>query len=133
LWSAIRHRSTGEVNGISSQAGEIAAAGVTLDATLVGRRTLSIAAWTLAFALGFWLFGFKVGGPLLSLIFLRFQARESWTMSLLYSSGVYLFFLLGFELTLGVPLPAGVIATSLGLQSFDWYLVNPLLNDILWR
>jgi hypothetical protein len=45
----------------------------------------------------------------------------------------YLFFLVGFELALGAPLPAGVIATSLGLQSFDWYLVNPLLNLILRR
>jgi len=34
---------------------------------------------------------------------------------------------------LGFPLPPGVIATSLELQSFDWYLVNPLLNVILRR
>jgi hypothetical protein len=133
LWSAIRHRSTRDVNSISSQAGEIAVAGVALDPILAGRRTLSIVVWTLAFALGFWLFGFKVGGLLLSLAFLRFQARESWTMSVLYSAGVYLFFLLGFELALGVPFPAGEIAASLGLQSFDWYLVKPLLNIILRR
>jgi len=123
----------GDVNAIDSQAGETAAAGVTLEPILARRRTLSIAAWTLAFALGFWLLGFKVGGPLLSLLFLRFQARESWTMSVLYGLGVYLFFLLGFELALGVPLPPGVIATSLGLQSIDGYLVNPLLDTMLRR
>jgi hypothetical protein len=133
LWQAIRQRSTEETNGISSQAGEIAVAGVAPDPTLVGPRTLSIAAWTVAFALGFWLFGFKVGGLLLSLVFLRFQARESWTVSVLYGLGVYLFFFLGFELAMGVPLPAGLIAISLGLQSFDWYLVNPLLDTILQR
>ncbi|HXV81516.1 MAG TPA: tripartite tricarboxylate transporter TctB family protein [Candidatus Binatia bacterium] len=133
LWQAIRYRSTGETSGRSSQPGEMASGGVTPDATLVGRRTLSIAAWIVAFALGFWLFGFKIGGLLLSLVFLRFQARESWTVSVLYGLGIYLFFLLGFELALGVPLPAGVIATSIGLQSFDWYLINPLLNSVLRR
>jgi hypothetical protein len=133
LWRAIRHRSTGETTGISSQAGEIAASGVAPNSTLTGARTLSITAWTVAFALGFWLLGFKVGGLLLSLIFLRFQAHESWTVSVLYGLGVYLFFFVGFELALGVPLPAGVIAASLGFQSFDWYLVNPLLNTILRR
>jgi hypothetical protein len=129
LWSAIGQRVGREANGTSNDASDKPAS-VTLDPT---SRMLSIAAWTVAFALGFWLFGFKVGGPLLSLAFLRFQACESWTMSLLYSLGVYLFFLLGFELALGVPLPAGVIAAGLGLQSFDLYLVNPVLNAVLPR
>ena len=82
----------------------------------------------IVFALGFWLFGFKVGGLLLSPAFLRFQARETWKMSILYGLGVYLFFLGGFEMALGFPLPPGIIAASLGLQSFDWYVVNPILN-----
>ena len=80
-----------------------------------------------------WLFGFKVGSLLLSLAFLRFPAHESRKMSIVYDLGIYLFFFVGFEMALGVPLPAGVIATSLGLQSFDWYLVNPLLALILRR
>ena len=96
-------------------------------------RAIAISAWTVAFALGFWLFGFKIGGLLLSLTFLRFQARESWKTSVVFALGIYLFFLLGFELALGVPLAPGVIATALELQSFDWYLVNPLLNVILRR
>lgn len=107
--------------------------GVGLDPKLERQRTISISAWTLAFALGFWLFGFKVGSLLLSLAFLRYQAHESWKMSVLYGLGIYLFFLVAFELALGAPLPPGVIATSLGLQSFDWYLVNPFLDMILRR
>ena len=133
LWSAIRHRSIGEANSIHGKVDEKAEVGVTLDATSVHRRTLTISVWTLAFALGFWLFGFNVGGPLLSLVFLRCQAYESWKMTVLYSLGVYLFFRLGFEFALGVPLPPGVIATSLELQSFDWYVVSPILNIILGR
>lgn len=107
--------------------------GLVLDPKIERERTISISAWTVAFALGFYLFGFKVGSLLLSLAFLRFQAHESWKMSVVYGLGIYLFFLVGFELALGAPLPAGVIATSLGLQSFDWYLVNPFLNLILRR
>jgi hypothetical protein len=97
------------------------------------KRTLSIAAWTIVFALGFCLLGFKVGGLLLSPAFLRFQARETWKMSVLYGLGVYVFFLGGLELALGFPLPPGMIAASLGLQSFDSYAVNPILNLILRR
>jgi hypothetical protein len=118
LWNAFRQRVAPEVDG---------------DGELLRRRTLSISAWTLAFAAGFWLFGFKVGGLVLSPAFLRLQARESWKMSALYGLAVYLFFLVGFEMALGFPLPAGVIAPSLGLQSFDWYVVNPVLNFILQR
>lgn len=116
-WKAFRQRVAPEVDGNHG----------------VRHRTLSISAWTLAFAAGFWLFGFKVGGLMLTPAFLRLQARESWKMSALYGLAVYVFFLVGFEMALGFPLPAGVIAPSLGLQSFDWYLVNPVLNFILQR
>lgn len=150
FWNAMRQRSNAEADSNHVDPGEKAdgggsghqvrlevptgeEAGVILDPTLVRQRTVSISAWTLAFALGFWLFGFKVGSLLLSLAFLRFQANESWKVSVLYGSGIYLFFFLCFEIALGVPLAPGVIAASLELQSFDWYLVNPLLNVILRR
>jgi hypothetical protein len=125
-WKAFRHLDS-EVDEVKG-AGDNAESAATLDAKLLTQRTLAIAAWTIVFALGFWLFGFKVGGLLLSPAFLRFQARETWKMSILYGLGVYLFFLGGFEMALGFPLPPGIIAASLGLQSFDWYVVNPILN-----
>ena len=103
------------------------------DAKLLRERTFTISVWTLAFALGFWLFGFKVGGLLLSPAFLRFQARESWKMSIFYCLGIYLFFFALLETALGFPLPPGLIAASLGLRSFDLYVVNPLLDVILRR
>lgn len=133
LWQAARRQSSTGVNDSYADAGEEADAGVSLDPKLARQRTMSISAWTVVFAAGFWLFGFKVGSLLLSPAFLRFQARESWKMSVLYGLGSYLFFLLAFELALGVPLPPGVIATSLGLQSFDWYLVNPVFDVLLRR
>ncbi|MBI2089127.1 MAG: tripartite tricarboxylate transporter TctB family protein [Deltaproteobacteria bacterium] len=132
-WHAIRQRSSAKVENSHGEPGEKADAGVVLDPKLERERTISISTWTVAFALGFYLFGFKVGSLLLSLVFLRLQAGESWKMSVLYGLGIYLFFLVAFEMALGVPLAPGVIATSLGLQSFDWYVVTPVLNIILWR
>ena len=133
FWKAFCRRVDPEGGGIQGETGEKVEDGARLDAKLLRRRTLSISAWTLAFALSLWLFGFKVGGLLISPAFLRFQARESWRTSILYGLGVYLFFFGGFEMALEFPLPPGAIAASLGLQSFDWYLVNPLLNVILRR
>jgi len=133
IWQALRQRVDREVDGIDGELGEEADGGAMLEPRLSRQRTLSISAWTLAFALGFWLFGFKVGSLLLSFAFLRFQANESWKVSVLYGLGIYLFFFLCFEIALGVPVAPGVIAASLELQSFDWYLVNPLLNVILRR
>jgi len=132
-WRAFHRQLNSEVDEVKGEPAEKTESGTTLDAKLLTQRTLSIAAWTIVFALGFWLFGFKVGGLLLSPAFLRFQARETWKMSILYGLGVYLFFLGGFEMALGFPLPPGIIAASLGLQSFDWYAVNPILNLILRR
>lgn len=97
------------------------------------RRAVAIVAWTVAFALGLWLLGFKVGSPLLSFAFLRFAARESTRTSATIAVATYLFFLLVFELALNVPFSPGLIAQSLGLQSFDWYLVTPLLQALKGR
>jgi hypothetical protein len=121
-WKALRGRGDAEIADTDAQPE------TPLDAKLATRRTVSIGVWTVVFALGFWLFGFRVGGLLLSSAFLRFQARESWKMSVLYGLGVYLFFLLGFEMALGFPLPPGIIAASLGLQSLDWFMVNWMRN-----
>jgi hypothetical protein len=132
-WKAFCRQWDAEVDLVKGEPGENAESEATLDAKLLTQRTLAIGAWTIVFALGFWLFGFKVGGLLLSPTFLRLQARETWKMSILYGLGVYLFFLGGFEMALGFPLPPGIIAASLGLQSFDSHAVNPILNLILRR
>ena len=132
-WKALRRQLDSEVDEVTHKPGEKAESGALLDAKLLIHRTHSIAAWTIVFALGFWLFGFKVGGLLLSPAFLRFQARETWKVSIVYGLGVYLFFLGGLELALGFPLPPGIIGASLGLHSFDSYVVNPILNLILQR
>ena len=119
LWRGLRPATGGD--------GE-AVAVTTVEAQLLRQRTLTISAWAVVFALGLWLLGFKLGGLLIAPAFLRFQAHESWATSILYGLGVYLFFFAGLEMALAFPLPHGWLASSLGLQSFDSYVVNPILN-----
>ncbi len=106
----------------------VAEAGPVLEPAVVRRRTLEISFWAVMFALGLYLLGFKVGGLVIPVIFLRFQAHELWRTSLLYSLGVYIFFKIGLEEALSFPLPAGQIAFGLGFYSFDSYLIDPILN-----
>ncbi len=106
----------------------VAEAGPVLEPAVVRRRTMEISVWAVAFALGLYLLGFKVGGLVIPTIFLRYQARELWRTSLLYSLGVYVFFKIGLEEALSFPLPAGQIAFGLGFYSFDSYLIDPVLN-----
>ena len=125
LWLGLRSPTLGQGRAEPEPA---PSAGPVLEPALVRRRTLEISFWAVAFALGLWLLGFKVGGLIVPTIFLRFQARERWSTSLLYSLGVYIFFKGGLEEALSFPLPAGRIAYSLGLYSFDSYLIDPILN-----
>lgn len=103
-------------------------AGPPLDPAMVRKRTMEISAWAVIFAVGLWLLGFRVGGIVIPLVFLRFQARETWGTSIFYGFVVYLFFFGGMEMALAFPLPAGRIAYALGLYSFDSYLTDPILN-----
>lgn len=125
---SIRNACRARARGANAADRAPSAGAASVEALLAHRRTLGIAAWALAFALGLWVLGFKVGGLVLCLAFLRFQARESWGTSLTYGLVVYLFFFAGLELALAVPLPPGLLAASLGLESFDSFVVNPLLN-----
>ena len=108
----------------------LAEAGPIIDPAVERKRTLEISFWAVAFAVGLYLLGFKVGGLVIPTIFLHYQARETWGTSLGYSLGVYVFFKIGLEEALSFPLPAGQIAYGLGLYSFDSYLVDPILNLI---
>ena len=125
LWLGLRPVRPGQGPAEVEPAAE---GGIVLDPVVVRRRTLEISFWAVTFALGLYLLGFKVGGLVIPTIFLRFQARELWRTSLLYSLGVYIFFKIGLEEALSFPLPAGQIAFGLGLYSFDSYLIDPILN-----
>src|SRR5439155_5513781 len=97
---------------------------------LARRRALEMSAWILGFTAAIYLIGFKLGPGLVTLAFLRLGARESWRMSVGVSVGVYLFFLLVFEVALNIRLPAGLIPDVLGYEAIDSPLVD-ILSGIL--
>jgi hypothetical protein len=103
---------------------------VAVDPGVARRRALAISGWVFAFFFGIWFLGFKLGSSLLTIGFLRFGANESWKISLIFGVATYLFFLLIFDLALNIPFAPGLIAESLGLQSFDSYVVDPILGPI---
>ena len=72
LWLGLRPAKPGQ--GSPEPAAE---GGIVLDPVVVRRRTLEISFWAVAFALGLWLLGFKVGGLVMPTIFLHYQARET--------------------------------------------------------
>ncbi|MBI4322625.1 MAG: tripartite tricarboxylate transporter TctB family protein [Chloroflexi bacterium] len=100
---------------------------------LARQRTLSISIWVVVFVLGIWLLGFKVGSALLTYGFLRHGAGERWKISVVLGILTYIFFLLVFDFALAIPFPGGLIAESIGLQSFDSYLLEPIRSAIIGR
>ena len=107
-------------------AGSEVAAEEEIPPALARRRTLAMSAWILLFTVGVAVLGFRVGSGLLTLAFLRFGANESWKLSLAISLGTYLFFYLLFVQALAIQLPPGWLADTLGLDSFDDYLIEPI-------
>jgi hypothetical protein len=114
-------------------AGSEATEGDELPPEMVWRRTFGMSAWIMAFALTVVLLGFKVSAGLATLAFLRCAAHEKWKITLLISLGTYLFFYLAFDFALNIPFPPGWIAETLGLQSFDSYLMDPIIRLVAGR
>ena len=82
-------------------------------------RIMAIGSWIALFLFGIWLLGFRVGSLVLTLAFLKLAAGESPKNYLILGLGNYLFFLVVFDLTLGVPLFEGAFARWLGIEALD--------------
>lgn len=91
---------------------------------VIRRRTISITCWIIVFFVTILLFGLKIGSLLMSFVFLKFAAGEGWKLSVVFSVSTYLFFLIVFDLALAVALPEGLIATFIGVQSIDVFIVR---------
>lgn len=100
---------------------------------VVRRRTLEMVAWIVAITAAVVLLGFELGAMLLSLVFLRIRAHESWRLSVAVAVGTYLFFFVIFDRALGIPFPNGLIADALGLKALDHYLTDPVADFLLRR
>lgn len=90
----------------------------------VRRRMVAMCSWILVFFLGVWLLGFRVGSFILTAGFLKLAAFERWSVSVTAGGVSYVFFLLVFHFLLQVPLPPGLLAEALGLDSLDHHVVR---------
>ncbi len=75
------------------------------DPAVARRRTFTMFAWLLGFALAVWLSGFHIAIPLTVFLFLKIQGHESWTLSLSLTAVAYLFFWGLFDRLLHLPFP----------------------------
>jgi putative tricarboxylic transport membrane protein len=73
------------------------------------RRTAAIAAWILGFFLALWLLGLSLAVPVTTFLYLKFGAGEKWPISLLVTTGAWLFFYGLFVYTLRLPFPEGLL------------------------
>jgi len=79
------------------------------------RRTLIAIGWMLGFLGAIVLAGFPIAVPLFVFLYLRFQGREGWGLSLAFTLAVWGLFYALFDLLLHLPFPDGWIQTWIGL------------------
>lgn len=94
------------------------------------QRLVTIGCWIVAFFVGIWLLGFRFGSLILTVSFLSLAAKETYKKSIILGVVNYLFFLVLFDLVLGVPLFQGAIAQWTGIESVDGFLLKELVQ--LW-
>ena len=87
-----------------------------IEPALARRRTLLIFSWILGFFAGIWLLGFKIAVPAFVFLYLKFQSREGWGLSLGLTAAAWLVFWGLFIKLLGLPFPEGAIISWLGLS-----------------
>jgi hypothetical protein len=77
--------------------------------TVAAVRSLAAAGWILGFFAAILLFGFLVAVPVFLLAYLRFQARESWLFSIVFTAIVWAVFWGLFDYALHLPFASGVL------------------------
>lgn len=108
---------------------ELAAAEGGVEPEVARQRGLQMFAWILGFFAALMLLGFRVGAPLATFLFLRFASRESLRTSLTITVVTYLLLLVA-DYAHAVTLSTGMIVQALGMESFDAYLVDPIIRAI---
>lgn len=86
-----------------------------IDKTVALRRTLIIFAWILGFFLMVILFGFPITVPLFMFIYLKFQGREKWGISIILSALGWGCFYGLFVWLLDTPFEEGLLQKLLGI------------------
>jgi Tripartite tricarboxylate transporter TctB family len=87
----------------------------TQDPALARARTINIFSWIFAFFAAVWLFGFSFSVAALLFLYLKFQGREGWVLSIALTAAGWLCFWALFVRLLNLPFPDGQLLLWLGL------------------
>ncbi len=87
-----------------------------IDAATARKRAIVMFAWLFGFFLLIWLLGFTIGIPLMVFSYLKFQAGESWVLSIVLTVIAVMFFWMLFVKLLTLPFPEGLVFVWLGLD-----------------
>ena len=98
-----------------TQSAMLATADYDLPPEVVRRRTAWTMLWIVGFVATIWLLGFPVAVPLLTLVYLRFGAREGWPLSVGLAAATGVLFYFVFVRTLSIFFERGVLLRLLGL------------------
>jgi putative tricarboxylic transport membrane protein len=94
-----------ELRGKSPRAAEPPAGSAELPAPVVRRRTAEIVGWILAFFFAIWAIGFVTAAALMTFVYLKLGARESWPVSLALTLAAWALFYGLFHTALHIPFP----------------------------
>jgi hypothetical protein len=85
-----------------------------IDPVTAKRRTITMFAWLAGFFLAIWLVGFPIAIALMMFTYLKFQGKESWTISIALTVIAWLMFYGLFVKLLTLPFPEGRLITWMG-------------------
>jgi hypothetical protein len=85
----------------------VAAQALDLPPEVARQREIAILVTIVGFAVAIWLLGFITAVPLVTFLYLKFPAGESWPMSVGLAAVAGVFFYMVFVFALGVPAPHG--------------------------
>jgi hypothetical protein len=84
------------------------------DPALARRRTINIFSWLVGYLIAVWLLGFSYCVPLIVFLYLKFQSRERWPLTIALTALAWIFFYGLFDRLLHLPFPDGELFTWLG-------------------
>jgi len=87
-----------------------------VDPAVAKKRAITMFSWLVGFFLLIWLLGFPIGIALMMFTYLKFQGRESWTLSVALTVIGWLCFYGLFVKLLTLPFPQGLLFQWLGVD-----------------
>ena len=87
-----------------------------IDPALARSRALLSFAWIIGFLASVWLVGFSISIALVFFLYLKFQAREGWTLSVALAFSGWLIYYGLFERLLRLPFPEPKLIDWLGMS-----------------